>query len=65
MSVYCPDPRTLYPARLIDGWWIMDKHGPLSGPYASIRDVNRGIADARDDYYYGPVLNRHSSYGEG
>lgn len=48
MSVYCPDPKTLYPARLADGWWIMDKHGPLSGPYASVRDVNRGIADARD-----------------
>lgn len=64
MSLYFPDPATLRPALLADGWHIMDKFGPLDGPYASAaaawRVINRE-SDALDGERY---LGRHPSYGE-
>lgn len=66
MSLYRPDPKTLYPARLADGWWVMDKFGRIDGPYATISGANASInaeENAEDDD--ARRLGRHPSYGEG
>lgn len=66
MNIYRPDPKTLYPARLADGWWVMDKFGPLDGPYATVRDANASISAEEDaEYDDERRLGRHPSYGEG
>lgn len=62
MSLYRPDPKTLYPARLADGWWVMDKFGPLAGPYATARDAQITIGFAHRKYE--DIPGRHPSYGE-
>lgn len=53
-----PDPATLHPALLADGWHVMDKFGALDGPYASASEawaiINRERAE----------LGRHESYGK-
>ena len=60
MSIYRPDPATLYPACLADGWHMMDKFGPLDGPYKTAGDVYAAIQSEAED----PQLTRHPSYGE-
>lgn len=63
MSIYRPDPEELHAARLIDGWHIMDRFGPLDGPYASATDAYHAIENARVD---DPAIpGRHASYGAG
>lgn len=57
LSLYHPDPKTLYSARLADGWWMMDKFGPLHGPYATAGDVAAAIRNE-------DIPGRHPSYGE-
>lgn len=61
MSLYYPNPSTLYPALLADGWHMMDKFGPLSGPYASSSEVWVVIHHETAEQEIG----RHPSYGEG
>jgi len=56
MSVYRPHIADLYPALLIDGWRVMDKFGPLSGPYASCFEANAAINNESNP------LTRHISY---
>jgi len=52
MSIYRPDPKTLYPARLIDGWWVMDPFGPLAGPIAAENELpGRHISYAESVLY--------------
>jgi len=53
MSIFRPDPETLYTALLIDGWWVMDNFGPLYGPYASVRTANEVIIAEKEDAEYG------------
>lgn len=64
LSLYYPDPATLYPARLADGWHIMDKFGKLGGPYASASEawvvIHRESAAQNSER----SLGRHPSYGE-
>ena len=65
MSIYRPDPKTLYPALLVDGWWVMDKFGALDGPYSNARDANAAISSEEDaEYEDAPKLGRHPSYCE-
>lgn len=55
MSIYRPDLKTLYPAQLSDGWWVMDQFGPLDGPYGTVGDANAAIAAENElpgDYGY-------------
>jgi len=61
MSLYYPDPATLYPALLADGWHMMDKFGPLDGPYASASEVY--VVIHRESA--AQEIGRHPSYGEG
>ena len=64
MSLYFPDPATLYPARLADGWRIMDKFGPLDGPYASADEAWAVINRERAAQEGERRIGRHPSYGE-
>lgn len=48
MSIYRPDPKTLYPAWLGDSWWVMDQFGPLYGPYTTVEDANAAITAEND-----------------
>lgn len=59
MSLYRPDPNTLYPALLMDGWWVMDKFGRLDGPYVTVLDARKAITAESD------LPARHSLYREG
>jgi hypothetical protein len=61
MSLYFPDPTTLYPAQLADGWHIMDKFGPLDGPYASASEAWVVINRERAAHESERCLGRHLS----
>lgn len=57
------DPKTLYPARLADGWWVMDQFGPLDGPYATVGDANGAIA-AENEFRHISFVRGGLSRGE-
>lgn len=44
MSRYIPDPKTLYIAKQPSGWFVMDKYGPLDGPYQTAGDAKAVLA---------------------
>lgn len=43
MSIYRPKLNTLYVKNHNDGWWIMDTHGPLYGPFVHERDARYAL----------------------